>query len=139
VCRSFESTTKRFELNIGRLAPEQARQAVTSLSDLFEGKIEDIRLLTSELVTNSIRHADLSAQDSVSLIVKTEHSTVRVEVIDTGKGFDPNQLPEPTEKDFGRGLAIIDALAKRWGVEQGVATRVWFELDTALSDPPPSY
>jgi anti-sigma regulatory factor (Ser/Thr protein kinase) len=134
VCRAFQSTTKRFDLNIGTLAPEQARQAVTSLSDLFQCKIEDIRLLTSELVTNCIRHANLSARDSVSLIVMTGHDTVRVEVVDTGRGFDPNQLPEPTEKDFGRGLAIIDALAKRWGVEQDVATRVWFELDTVHGD-----
>ncbi len=52
-----------------RLAPDPevvttARHALDQLADLLPPeKLEDVRLVVSELVTNSIRHAGLSPDD----------------------------------------------------------------------------
>ncbi len=60
------------EVNL-RFAPEPrvvttARHALDGLVDLLPpGKLEDVQLVVSELVTNSIRHAELSPNDQISL------------------------------------------------------------------------
>jgi anti-sigma regulatory factor (Ser/Thr protein kinase) len=82
-------------------------------------------LLTSELVTNSFRHAGNDAEVSVH---RTD-GTVRVEVRDGGGGEPRLQAVDVTATD-GRGLQIVDALARRWGTHTSRgATVVWFEVD----------
>jgi len=83
-------------------------------------------LLTSELVTNSYRHASADAQVSVL----RRPGLIRVEVHDSGGGRVQRRALDPEGPD-GRGLNIVDALASRWGsttAESG--TLVWFELAT---------
>jgi anti-sigma regulatory factor (Ser/Thr protein kinase) len=124
-----------FELELPREldSAAAARHAVDQLSDrLPEDQLGDVRLLVSELVTNSLRHAELAPEDRIRLGVDVRQATVRVEVSDPGKGFEfegPADDPETVE---GWGLYLVATLADRWGIERGPAegsTRVWFELD----------
>lgn len=110
-----------------------ARHAVDSLDGELPGdQLGDVRLLISELVTNSLRHADLRPEDSITLTVSVDRALVRVEVSDPGKGFElRGQADDPDAVD-GWGLYLVATLADRWGVERtGEATvnMVWFELD----------
>ena len=84
-------------------------------------------LLTSELVTNSIRHAGLGPDDRIVLAARLTPDFARVEVRDGGPGFDP----DIRHQVGGFGLRMVDTLASRWGVDRDAAgsTRVWFEVD----------
>ena len=112
-----------------------ARHAVDQLAGrLPEDQLGDVRLLVSELVTNSLRHAELGPDDSILLVVIVDDSRIRVEVSDGGKGFDYDRPPtDPSDVD-GWGLYLVDTLSDRWGVDgddRDGPTRVWFELDRA--------
>jgi anti-sigma regulatory factor (Ser/Thr protein kinase) len=94
---------------------------------LAESVRDELRLLVSELVTNSIRHVSDSAHP-VELAVRIGARAIRVEVRDGGPGFVPGR-PEPRGADGGFGLFLVERLASRWGVDTRGGTRVWFELD----------
>jgi anti-sigma regulatory factor (Ser/Thr protein kinase) len=97
-----------------------------SLAESLRGSL---RLLVSELVTNSVRHVSGSAQP-VELAVRIGARGIRVEVRDGGAGFKPGK-PEPRGADGGFGLFLVERMASRWGVDTKNGTRVWFELDFA--------
>ncbi len=123
------------EVNL-RFAPEPkvvttARHALDGLEDLLPpGKLEDVRLVVSELVTNSIRHAELSPNDKISLSVAVSAGSVRGRVCDPGSGFkaDSERRPRPGLKG-GWGLPIVERISDRWGVERNSRSCVWFEID----------
>jgi anti-sigma regulatory factor (Ser/Thr protein kinase) len=99
-------------------------------SRLTEGERGALRLLVSELVTNSVRHAAATATP-VELAIRIDPDTIRIEVHDGGAGFDPG-TPKPRGADggyVGYGLFLVERMASRWGVETGDGTLVWFELD----------
>ena len=74
---------------------------------------DDVRLVVSELVGNGMLHAG----PPVELRVIDLGGAVRIEVEDRTT-LSP-VLPNPsTESMTGRGLALIDALSRRWGVQQ---------------------
>ena len=86
-----------------------------------------LRLLVSELVTNSVRHVSGSARPVV-LAVSIGARAIHVEVRDGGAGFKPGK-PKPRGADGGFGLFLVERMASRWGVDTRDGTRVWFELD----------
>jgi len=87
-------------------------------------------LMISELVTNSLRHAGLSGEDSVGLTVEATPTVIRVEVRDPGPGFDAVRPNHPdVDVGSGWGLYIVERLAKCWGVVRGQPSFVWFEID----------
>lgn len=109
-----------------REAPGRARLALRAVSTHIDHEIsEDVRLLVSELVTNSLRHTGTSG---IRLEVWGSDEIVRVEVADEGAGFDMPFVPEPGQVS-GWGLFMVDRLTDRWGVDTAGQTRVWFELD----------
>jgi anti-sigma regulatory factor (Ser/Thr protein kinase) len=93
----------------------------------------DVRLLVSELVTNSVQHAHVSADDSIVLAVQFAEKTVRCEVRDEGPGFEPPAKPPPEDADAGWGLFLVEQLADAWGVGEG-GKGVWFEIRRDRSD-----
>ena len=110
-----------------------ARHAVDGLGDrLPEEQLGDVRLLVSELVTNSLRHADLAPEESITLRVKIDDARVRVEVSDPGEGFELEGRADNRDTVDGWGLYLVATLADRWGVERAqdqATNQVWFELD----------
>ena len=108
----------------------QARQAVEKL-DALEPHPEArfvLRLLVSEVFTNAVKYGARDAMVRLSLDVGAGRA--RAEVGDRGQGFLADAVAMPSEDaESGRGLAFLDALAHRWGVERNGETCVWFELD----------
>src|SRR5438477_9450083 len=80
-----------------------ARDAAAVIaSEIPEDRVDDVRLLVSELVTNSIRHGGLASTDWVRVRLSMGQGKIRTEVHDSGKGFEPPTVPvDPFES--GRG------------------------------------
>ena len=98
-------------------------------ADLDPPLIETLRLLVTELITNSVRHTD---GDCLTLRVAIGKSAVLTEVSDEGPSFDPAGVAAPGTDNRGWGLFLVERLAKRWGVrDDGDSKRVWFELPRA--------
>jgi anti-sigma regulatory factor (Ser/Thr protein kinase) len=107
----------------------EARRAVDRLAGVVdEAVLEDLRLMVSEVVTNSVRHAGLGEADHIELQISVDRERVRVEVNDQGPGFERPAAPTATVRDSGWGLYLVDQLADGWGVTTGRGTTVWFEL-----------
>ena len=114
-----------FELAGGPYAVTAARLALANLESQLETSVAfDVRLLVSELVTNSVQHARVAAEDSIVLSVAFTDNFVRIEVRDEGPGFEPPSAPPP---DAGWGLFLVEQLADSWGVGEG-GHGVWFEI-----------
>jgi anti-sigma regulatory factor (Ser/Thr protein kinase) len=64
--------------------------------------------LTSEIVTNSVRHGGSGEQDWIGFEVALSPSALRVEVADQGPGFTPDPAPPSTDDIDGRGLFLVD-------------------------------
>ncbi len=70
-------------------------------------------LLTSELVTNAVVHA----QTEVAVtITRRDRHTVSVSVRD-GSSLAPRPATHPDDSMTGRGLGILDMLADSWSVD----------------------
>jgi integral membrane sensor domain MASE1 len=113
--------------------PAEARTALSPLVGALATRVySDLRLLVSELVTNSVRHARLRPGDLIRLQVELSDRALRVQVSDPGEGFSAD-LPEPTAGEPGGwGLFFTEQLADRWGVDrEGGWTTVWLEIDLA--------
>jgi anti-sigma regulatory factor (Ser/Thr protein kinase) len=109
-----------------------ARQALSDVSDhLTPGRLEDARLLVSELVTNAIRHAGLRDDELIKLVVVSGDRVLRIEVYDPGPGFEPTEPERDPARASGWGLYLVRELSDRWGVDNDSGTCVWFELDRA--------
>lgn len=83
-------------------------------------------LLVSELVTNAILHA----RSTVVVNVASSPGEARIEVHDES-GHVPRQHAFSATSATGRGLRLIESLAKRWGVEaddDGTGKTVWCEV-----------
>jgi anti-sigma regulatory factor (Ser/Thr protein kinase) len=120
------------QLAAGPSAAAWARNALTALDERVEPDLlADLRLLVSELVTNSVRHSAMAPAETVGLDVSVRGETVRVEVRDSGPGFEPRARVPGQSKAGGWGLFLVEKLADRWGVACNKFTRVWFEIDHA--------
>jgi anti-sigma regulatory factor (Ser/Thr protein kinase) len=118
------------QFQAGPEAAAGARAALIPLERRIAPELmDDVRLLVSELVTNSVRHSDIVASEHVQLDVAVDSSRIRVEVWDSGIGFEPHPRRPGQSKDGGWGLYLVDRLADRWGVFRDRLTRVWFEID----------
>jgi len=117
-------------LPVGPLAPGDARHALDRLTDVVgTGRLDEIRLLVSELVTNSVRHAGLNPGEWIEFRVAVSGELVRVEVADRGPGFQTGQQVPTMYQDSGWGLYLVEQIANRWGVSTEGGTCVWFEVD----------
>ncbi len=88
-----------------------------ALVGVEESRRFDIMLALSEAVTNAIRHGSSPArQAAVDIEVEVTTDAVSLKVSDTGAGFDPDALPDPTHGQNvfvpnGRGVYLIRTLA----------------------------
>lgn len=94
---------------------------------------ETARLLVTELVSNSVRHAG-TPETTVRLDIAVDHGCLRIEVHD--EGSDEPDLVRAGRTDGGFGLTLVDRLADRWGIDHDdVGTRAWFELSLGTRPP----
>ena len=102
-----------------------ARRAVDALP-LTPARTGEVKLIVSELVTNSVEHADLDAGNRIEVLAHIDsRGALRVEARDPGPGPPPDALS-------GMGWRILERMADRWGVDRRDGqVRVWFELDPA--------
>lgn len=106
-----------------------ARHAVDALTGVVsESSLEDARLLVSELVTNSVRHAGLAESQPIVLRAEITGTSLHVEVSDEGHGFETAVQPPTPGDNSGWGLFLVAQLADRWGIADGGPTTVWFEI-----------
>lgn len=91
-----------------------------------DGVIETAVLLTSELVTNALRHAG----GPPVLRAEVSRDTVRVSVADESRTMPVLQTWPAHTAEGGRGLLLVSELAAQWGVTHGPdgGKAVWFEL-----------
>ena len=114
--------------------PESVRAARLALQTLHlpVSLREDARLLLSELVANSVRHAGLGPDETIRVRAEWSGLQLWVTVSDRPRDRPSNVVgsirPSPTSES-GWGLYLIDRLATRWGVDgQGGH---WFQLARA--------
>ncbi|MEW9264547.1 ATP-binding protein [Kineococcus endophyticus] len=83
-----------------------------------------LELLTSEVVANAVLHG----REPLTLTVQCEPGEVTVEVTDASPDL-PVLKQVAAEATGGRGVALVDALAQRWGAERrGQGKRTWFTV-----------
>lgn len=87
----------------------------------------DAELCVSELLSNVITH--LGEGTPVTLRITGRATRTRVELTDPDPRVWPVLRQATGTDESGRGLALLDAVALRWGVTQGARTKtVWCEL-----------
>lgn len=80
-------------------------------------RCEDARLVVSELVGNSIRHARPLADGTVRVAWAAGPTGLDIAVTDGGARTAPEKVDAGASDLAGRGLAIVETLAARWWVE----------------------
>ena len=127
--RDMEEEMVEMRLSPSAEAPVAARRSLERVTGgLDSHAVETLRLLVSELVTNSVRHAGLDSSQWIDLRVEPTPEAVRVSVSDPGRGFDRPSSPRAGDAS-GWGLYLVEQMADRWGVSQDGVTSVWFEID----------
>lgn len=120
------TTQQRWFYPVSTASVAVARADVaTFVSDTTHAhRVDDVRLMVSELVTNAVVHA--ASASTVNACANPQ--LLRVEVADQSTERAIEQHP-PLSQPEGRGLMIVAALADAWGVElQAAGKTVWFEL-----------
>jgi anti-sigma regulatory factor (Ser/Thr protein kinase) len=115
-----------------RTAACEARHAVAGTGLVGAAQEPTLLLLVSELVSNSVRHAGMDADEQICLRARCDDACAYVEVCDAGRS---GELPQKRDKHAdplepgGLGLVLVDEMADRWGVHRHAhETCVWFEL-----------
>ncbi|MCC2269957.1 ATP-binding protein [Streptomyces sp. CT1-17] len=114
-------------------AVSQARRELHKLMVLvgLAAIADAVALGAHELMANAVAHG-CRHQAVKAFTVKVTHSSgrLRTEVLDPS-GRRPFQSPPSDEREGGRGLVLVDALAANWGAHLGPGggKTVWMELD----------
>jgi len=76
-------------------------------------KLANIFLAVTEATTNAIIHANkCDTNKKVTIYAYVENSKLIIKIKDEGEGFEPGNIPDPTEpenllKDSGRGIYLM--------------------------------
>jgi GAF domain-containing protein/anti-sigma regulatory factor (Ser/Thr protein kinase) len=112
--------------------PTARRWVAGKLTDAgFADLVPDAELVVSELVTNALLHG----APPIAVHLDTQEDSVRVEVTD-GSRHAPVPAVARHDAMTGRGLSLIAAVSRDWGIEQRSGGKaVWAELSTAAAPP----
>ena len=116
----------RLKLECGPSAVADARSFIRATLWALEvdGLLEDATVVVSELVTNAVIHA----RTEILVDVAVSGESVRISVSDQNSRL-PTVPETPEDATNGRGLHLVAAISKDWGVDDGtVGKAVWAEL-----------
>ncbi|MET7427793.1 MULTISPECIES: ATP-binding protein [Streptomyces] len=88
------------------------------------------QLIVAELAANAVTHGRVPGRDfELRLVLLPAEDTLRIEVSDARGDRNLRFLDGRLEDENGRGLVVVQVLAKLWGVsERDVGKTVWVEL-----------
>jgi anti-sigma regulatory factor (Ser/Thr protein kinase) len=116
------------ELPADAMSPGHARVFVADTLEQWglPALVDAATLLTSELVTNAVRHAGTGMELAIS---RSDGGVVRVAVTDRAPAVDVHLRRSGNDAEGGRGLFLVEQLATGWGsAVHDNAKTVWFEL-----------
>ena len=120
----------RVRLAMGPAAPAEARRRVRDAIRSWQVPVDldAALLLTSELVTNAIRHEAGQGAQPVVLAIASSRGRLRVDVHDTSRSL-PAVAEVPADAETGRGLLLVETLSDEWGFYRTPAGKaVYFTL-----------
>ncbi|MFC8348641.1 ATP-binding protein [Streptomyces sp. NPDC057280] len=122
------SPTPRGARLVRLLATEQLRS--------WQIPLDPAANIVAELANNAATHGRVPGRN-FQLLLYVVGDTLRIEVTDTHGDRLPHPQPTTPDSEAGRGLALVAALADRWGVRQGLPPRktVWAELELPAPTP----
>jgi anti-sigma regulatory factor (Ser/Thr protein kinase) len=82
-----------------------------------DDKRDEARLVLSELVGNSVRHARPLADGTMHVAWNRAEDGIDIAVTDGGALTSPERMDAGVSDLAGRGLSIVETLASRWWVE----------------------
>lgn len=114
-------------LSVGQ-ARNFCTRRLTSVLDDRNGApevVQDVATIASELVTNAV----IAGSSAIELSLQLRGDGVVIDVSDDADGEVLPVTPSPTDVK-GRGLLIVAALSREWGVTSDDGTKhVWAEVD----------
>ena len=118
------SDTQTYPLSLQ--APALARRRLIDLRDVVEQDLfDDLRIVTSELVSNAVRHSGKAEGEPITVSTSLADNVVRVEVIDYGDTV----FVLVAASDRRSGLAYVDVICDRWAGSTTTPISVWAEID----------
>jgi anti-sigma regulatory factor (Ser/Thr protein kinase) len=128
---------RHIALTAGPAAASAARSQVRAAIFAWDVPVDEsvATLLTSELVTNALRH---ETGETIRLVITCAGRLLRVDVHDTSRAM-PVLLDAPAEAEAGRGLMLVSSLSKDWGhyrtpMGKAVYFTLAFQADPGASD-----
>lgn len=82
-------------------------------------RVDDARVVVSELVGNSVRHAAPLPVNDLIVSWSLDAGELVISVSDGGGGSRPHAVDAENSDVSGRGLSIVNALVEKWWVEDG--------------------
>ena len=120
----------RVRLATGPAAAAEARRRVRAAIASWQVPVDQdaALLLTSELVTNAVRHESGQGAQAVMLVISCSRGRLRVDVHDTSRSL-PAVADVPADAETGRGLLLVETLSDEWGYYRTSAGKaVYFTL-----------
>jgi anti-sigma regulatory factor (Ser/Thr protein kinase) len=128
--RTAERHGCRVRLVTGPAAAAEARRRVRDAIQRWQVSVDldAALLLTSELVTNAVRHQAGQGAQAVTLAIACSRGRLRVDVHDTSCSL-PAVAEVPADAETGRGLLLVATLSDEWGFYRTPAGKaVYFTL-----------
>jgi serine/threonine-protein kinase RsbW len=80
--------------------------------------VDDARVVISELVANSVRHAQALPDGDIVVSWHMTDKGLQISVTDGGSGTRPRKVNAPSSALAGRGMAIVETLAESWWADR---------------------
>jgi anti-sigma regulatory factor (Ser/Thr protein kinase) len=87
-------------------------------SGMSSDVVDDARIVISELIANSIRHARALPGGDLEVQWELRRDGLDLSVTDGGGISRPRRVDAPSSAVAGRGMAIVDSLSMRWWADR---------------------